>query len=116
MSNIFQRFTFNLLDYIKSQYKQILMLMALVNIPYILIKVYWDNKIQTLFYIFLGLLVFVRIFFQNQSDNERFKTEREKNPKLSKQQIVHLVAKKKTQLDGSFFLSLIILIFSFLLI
>ena len=106
----------NLGGYVKNQYKQLLGLLVIINLPYISIKILWDNKINTLFYIFLGLLVFIRIFSQTSSSAEKFKQLREKNPTLSKQKIVKLVERNKNYSDASFFICLIILIFSFLLV
>ena len=116
MSDFFKKYILIIADYIKSEYLPALILFGMINLPYILIKVFWENKIQTLFYIFFGLLVFVRIFSQNRADNENYKLYREKYPSKSKQEIVHLIAKKKTHRDGSFFLSLLVLIFSYLLV
>lgn len=116
VSDFFKNFILNVKDYLSSQYLQLFFLILIVDIPYILIKIYWDNKIQTLFYIFLGLLIFIRIFATTQSDNEMFKTIREKSPNLSKQQIVTLIEKKKTHANGSFGICLLVLIFAYLLI
>lgn len=116
MSYNYKNFTLKAIDFIKNQYIQILILLGLVNTPYILIKIYWDNKIPTLFYICLGLLAFMRIFYQNQTANESFKRLRAKYPHYSKQKVVDMVQTKKAQIDGAFFLSFIILIFSFVLI
>lgn len=116
MSYFYKTFILNGIDFFKNQYIQILTLLVLVNIPYILIKIYWNNKIPTLFYICLGLLFFMRIFSQNQSSTEHFKKLREKYPHYSKNKIVALVQRKKAHIDGTFLLSFLILIFSFLLI
>ena len=98
-----------------NQYKLLLFLILGINLPYILLKNYFDNKVPTLHYIFLALLILIRIFFNPNSDNVVFKSYREKYPHLSKSKIVNLIQLKKAHNDWAFGLIFLILIFSYLL-
>jgi hypothetical protein len=63
----------------------------------------------------MALLVLIRVFLGNKSDNDLFKIYREIFPHLSKNKIVDLIQKKKAHRDWAFGCIFIILIFSFLI-
>jgi len=102
--------------YLKNEFKTLLILILLINIPYIAIKIGFENKIPTLFYIFLASLIALRFIGHNTSEAQLFKKQREKNPNLSKQNLVMALKTKKANRDWTFVISFIILIFSFLFV
>lgn len=102
--------------YFKNEFKALFALIIMINVPYIAIKIGFENKIPTLFYIFLASLVALRFIGQSSSEAELFKIEREKKPNLSKQNLVMALKTKKAHRDWTFVLSFLILIFSFLFV